>query len=259
MKKKGAKARIGILFGGKKIWLSELLSITFIVALLCTLLFFSSIILRNEFISHKLSGQITSLKGEKVVLEHKLQNLTDKNTIASLLCSFAGQNVPAKTIFKLSELVFDNSTQFGYDPILLLAVIHVESVFNPNAQGKFRSGNLSGALGLMQIKLETAQEMAWRLNMGKLTKRDLFKPEINLALGVSYLTTLISRFKNFKLGLLAYNAGPGFVRGSLSRKKPLQMRYYKKVLQSYFELKQLADSSSNLNATTCNNTKEQNK
>ena len=69
--------------------------------------------------------------------------------------------------------------------------------------------------------------MANLMGMGKLSSDDLLKPEVNLVLGVAYLTKLISRFKDFKLGLLAYILGPGVIRGNLSRKQPLSMKYYK--------------------------------
>lgn len=250
MPKRIVKIRIGILLHGNKIWLSELVSIISVAAFLGTLLLFSISILRNEFILYRSSKLITALRVEMVSLEHELEQLKEKNRIAELLCSFAGSRVPTKTIYQLSELVYLSSRQFGYDPSLLLAVIHVESVFDPDAQGRYRSGDLSGALGLMQLKLSTAQEVANRLNMGTLTKEDLFKPEINLVLGVAYLTRLISRFKSFKLGLLAYNLGPETVRSTLSKKEPLPISYYQKVLRSYYKIQQIANRSAALHYAT---------
>ena len=144
----------------------------------------------------------------------------------------------------MTDLVYSSSRQFGYDPILLLAVIHVESVFDPNALGRYRSGNLSGAMGLMQVKFETAKEMAKLLNIELKSENDLLKPEINIAVGVAYLTHLINRFQSFKLGLLAYNQGPYTIKMTLSKNEPLSINYYRKVLNSYYKLKSLADRSS---------------
>lgn len=235
MPKSPGALRIGIIFHGSKIWLSEFVSIICVTLLLLTLFTFSLIILRNEFTSHSYASQITALKSERIYLEHQKNVLLEKNRLAQLLCRSIGSKLPPHTIYHLSEIIYENSRQYGYDPILLLAVIRVESLFNPSARGKFKSGNLSGALGLMQIKLETAQEMADLMSMGKLSSDDLLKPEVNLVLGVAYLTKLISRFNDFKLGLLAYNAGPGVIKGNLSRKQPLSMKYYKRVLNHYYK------------------------
>ncbi|HEX2959622.1 MAG TPA: transglycosylase SLT domain-containing protein, partial [Chitinispirillaceae bacterium] len=112
--------------------------------------------------------------------------------------------------------------------------------------GRYRSGDLSGAMGLMQVKFETAQEMAKRLNIILNSKEDLLKPEVNIAVGVAYLTHLINRFKNFKLGLLAYNQGPQTIKTTLSKNEPLSINYYKKVLNSYYKLQKLASTSSEM-------------
>jgi soluble lytic murein transglycosylase-like protein len=141
---------------------------------------------------------------------------------------------------RVATLVSSNSRKFGYDPILLLSVIHVESIFDPSAKGRYLSGELSGATGLMQLQYETAVEVAKQLHMPPLGPRDLLKPDVNLVLGVAYLTQLITQFKSFKLGLLAYNQGPVAVYQTISNGEPLTLDYYKLVLKSYFSLKKTA-------------------
>ena len=102
----------------------------------------------------------------------------------------------------------------------------------------------------MQLKPATAQEVAKQLGMDSLSKEDLFKPEINVVLGAAYLTRMISSFKSFKLGLLAYNQGPTHIRKQLSRNKPLSVHYYRKVLKTYFMLKkQSAELTTDSNPT----------
>jgi soluble lytic murein transglycosylase-like protein len=244
---KHSKFHIGILFHGNKIWLSELTSIFFVILICGTLVIFSLLILKNEIYSNTLTKEFSSLKRSCLLSENELNHLRDIYRISQILYSFAGKNIPTETIIKVSELVHKNSRQFGYDPLLLLAVIHVESVFDPKALGRYRSGTLSGALGLMQLKFATAQSVAKRLDLLPLKREDLFKPEINLVLGTAYLTKLISQFKSFKLGLLAYNAGPGTIRTYLLRNEPLPLRYYKKVLRSYYNLQSIADKNISIN------------
>ena len=244
MIKTNKSKRLGILLHGSKIWISELLSIVIITLLLVCFTALSFVILKNEHLRHKYTNDIAGLKKENLLLEYTLKETFEKSRINQLLYSFAGKKTGPNTIIQLTDLVYSSSRQFGYDPILLLAVIHVESVFDPNALGRYRSGNLSGAMGLMQVKFETAKEMAKLLNIELKSENDLLKPEINIAVGVAYLTHLINRFQSFKLGLLAYNPGPYTIKMTLSKNEPLSINYYRKVLNSYYKLKSLADRSS---------------
>jgi soluble lytic murein transglycosylase-like protein len=168
-----------------------------------------------------------------------LKELRKKEKIAAVLNDFTHNKLSADVLGSLTELVYDNSKTFGYDPFLVLAVIHVESMFDPQALGKYRSGKYSGAFGLMQLKVETAKEVGARLGITITSKEDLFVPEINIALGVAYLTKQISKFKSLKLGILAYNQGPGVILDNLKYRTPLSIRYYNKVLKSYFKLKKM--------------------
>ncbi len=244
MKATGSNLRIGLLFHGKKIWLSELLSIIFVSILLFTLFTITFIIFKNEINANTYNKEIAALKAENITLHNDLEHLKEITLIAQTLCTFLRSRIPAPTIYKLSELIYTNSKQFGYDPLLLLAVIHVESYFKMDAYGRYRSGNLSGALGLMQLKFKTAQEVAAQLEMEALTPGDLFKPEVNIVLGVAYLTQLVTRFKSFKLGLLAYNQGPATIIANISNKQQLSLNYYRKVLKSYYNLKLLSEKES---------------
>jgi soluble lytic murein transglycosylase len=229
------------MFVGNKIWISELSSIFFICLLLAALLTISSVIFKNALAIHNLDQKIAALKTENVSIDRELTELREKKRLYKLMSATVGPRVPESTIVRLSDLVYQNSRQFGYNPELLLAVIHVESRFDPRALGRYRSGNLSGALGLMQVKYETALEVAKPLGIKNLKPEDLFDPEINMILGTAYLTQLITRFRSFKLGILAYNLGPGTVRSTLSRNEQLPTRYYEKVLAQYYKLRSMRE------------------
>lgn len=229
------------MFIGKKIWISELSSIFFICLLLTALIAVSSIIFNNALAINNLDKKIAVLKTENVSINHELKELREKKRLYRLMSATVGPKVPESTIVRLTDLVYQNSRQFGYNPELLLAVIHVESRFDPRALGRYRSGNLSGALGIMQVKYETALEVAKPLGIRNLKPEDLFDPEINMIIGTAYLTQLITRFRSFKLGILAYNLGPGTVRGTLARNEQLPTRYYEKVLVQYYKLKSMRE------------------
>ncbi|MFP4014407.1 MAG: transglycosylase SLT domain-containing protein, partial [Chitinispirillaceae bacterium] len=230
------RSRVGILIVGKQLWISELSSIIFVCLLLVSLFSISFLILRNELSIRKMNREIAALEIEKINLSHSMDELKERNRLSSLLCTIVSKKVSTPVIGHLADLVYLNSRQFGYSPELLLAVISVESRFDAKALGRYRSGNLSGALGLMQLKYGTALEVAQNLGIEDLKPDDLFDPEKNVVLGTAYLTRLISQFKSFKLGLLAYNLGPGTVRSTLSRKERLPLRYYRKVLKQYYRL-----------------------
>jgi soluble lytic murein transglycosylase len=234
--------RYGILLHRHQIWLSELVSIFFVAGLLAVLFSITFLIVHNNSRIRTQSQRIVRLTSEQAELRRTLDEVNERERIFRGAIAVFGRTVPMVTMYHVVNLVHKNSRTYGYDPLLVLAVIHVESRFNAQALGKYRDGQLSGALGLMQLKFETAQEVARDLDIELASKEDLFKPEINLVLGLGYLTRMIAKFRNFKLGLLAYNQGPGVVIDNLDANAELSIRYYNKVLKSYFRLKKMVDS-----------------
>jgi len=239
--------RAGIVAHGSNLWISELLSIAVVAVLLGTLGGTGAVILRNRAVIRNRRREIAVLRAEKISAGYLLRELREKDRIARILYSFTRGRVDQQVVATVAGHVYRSANRYGYDPLLLLAVIHVESVFEPRALGRFRSGKLSGALGLMQLKYETAREVARDLGMELRSEDDLFRPEINLVLGAAYLTRVIALFKSFKLGLLAYNQGPGTILESLTKNKPLSIRYYEKVLRSYYRLEKIAEEEAEVN------------
>ena len=93
------------------------------------------------------------------------------------------------------------------DPSWILAVIKAESSFRPGVQSH------AGAQGLMQLMPSTALEMSERMGMTDFEPEDVWKPEVNIALGSFYLNRLLTLFDyDMTLTLAAYNAGMGRVR-----------------------------------------------
>ena len=88
---------------------------------------------------------------------------------------------------------------FGLDPLLLGAVVWVESRYCVGAIGQ------AGEVGLGQVKPSTA------LSLG-LDPRYLRHPDHNLYATARYLRELYLTFGDWTLALAAYNRGPGRVR-----------------------------------------------
>jgi soluble lytic murein transglycosylase-like protein len=89
------------------------------------------------------------------------------------------------------------AARYELDPLLVRAVIEVESGYNPWAVSP------KGAVGLMQLMPHTARRVG---------VRDSFNPWENIEGGVRYLKYLLELFGGDKrLALAAYNAGEGAV------------------------------------------------
>lgn len=85
-------------------------------------------------------------------------------------------------------------------------VMRQESLFLPQAVSS------SDALGLLQLKLSTARDVARRIGLGKPQREDLFAPNLNLRLGSAYLRQINERYGGqFVPTICAYNAGPNAV------------------------------------------------
>jgi len=99
-----------------------------------------------------------------------------------------------------------NSAQFGIDPLLVAAIIYVESKYKPELVSN------KGAIGLMQIMPNTANWIFGMDGYRKYTIQSLKDPHTNIAVGVKYLDLLNSQFNhNIAEVLAAYNAGPSNV------------------------------------------------
>lgn len=97
------------------------------------------------------------------------------------------------------EQINENSNIYGQNPYLMLALMREESRFNPKAYSPV------GATGLMQLMPATASS----LGLGELSVQDLYKPELNIKLGIKYFSDLKNMFEqNEMLSVLSYNGGP---------------------------------------------------
>jgi soluble lytic murein transglycosylase len=91
----------------------------------------------------------------------------------------------------------------GMSPKLVYSVIRQESLYRVDAVSS------AGAMGLMQLRLDTARRTARYFKLPKPRADDLFVPAVNTTLGAGYLRTLLDRFDNqLPVALAAYNAGP---------------------------------------------------
>jgi hypothetical protein len=143
----------------------------------------------------------------------------------------------AKAIFHHSFLLsFPKHSEFARDKDIdkvafLLGVIQTESQFKRTARSH------KGAMGYMQIMPDTAKWLAKSKSIAYKDKKDLYKVDVNIRMGVLYLNDLMKETGSPKDALLAYNAGLGGFRkwGGLSA-------YPKSIAAHYHSWKEFKES-----------------
>jgi soluble lytic murein transglycosylase-like protein len=104
-----------------------------------------------------------------------------------------GRSLLADTPY--GDIIASLSEAHGVNPMLVRALIQVESGYRPRARSS------KGAMGLMQLMPAIAREY---------NVRNPFEPKANIEGGIRHLKSLIDRF-GYKTALAAYNAGEGAV------------------------------------------------
>jgi soluble lytic murein transglycosylase-like protein len=142
-------------------------------------------------------------------------NTATKPRAKSSASKAATSNIP--------EIVEQAARANQVDPLLVHSIIRVESNYNPYAISP------KGAQGLMQLMPRTA----WEMGVG-----NSFDPRQNIEAGVRYLKYLQDLYKDDRLALAAYNAGPAAVQkyGSVPP-YPETQDYVNRVGQQYGEAK----------------------
>lgn len=97
---------------------------------------------------------------------------------------------------KYDTYIEQYAAKYGVDPVLVRAVIQVESDFNPQCVSH------KGARGLMQLMPGTAKRYG---------VTEVHDPEQNIQAGVRYLAFLLELFGDVPRALAGYNAGEGAV------------------------------------------------
>ncbi len=124
------------------------------------------------------------------------------------------------------------------DPLLVVAVIRIESAFNNYAVSPV------GAMGLMQVMPATGQWLVERRGGALGRTSNLFDSELNIELGTAYLAELIERFGKVDEALAAYNAGPTGAKKILAKRASrvrFMAGYPTKVLGEFRKLEREAE------------------
>jgi soluble lytic murein transglycosylase len=133
----------------------------------------------------------------KYVDENGVATFTDvpPEVRANRLIAYGKKSVEKdRAALRYGSIIMSKASKYDIDPSLIKAVIAVESNFNSRAVSR------KGAMGLMQLMPETAEQMG---------VFNPFSPEDNIEGGTRYLKRMLQKFNgDLRLALAAYNAGP---------------------------------------------------
>lgn len=155
------------------------------------------------------TSELQQTRGELAVRHIQLERLERIHGLS------AEYRVPVE----LATSVHDIARAEGLAPELAFRLVEIESSFRRLAVSE------AGAVGYTQIKPSTA---AW-LQPGT-TRQDLFDTETNLRLGFRYLSTLMERYDDSRIALLAYNQGPNRVGSLMAMGRDPGNGYARKIL-----------------------------
>jgi soluble lytic murein transglycosylase len=153
-------------------------------------------------------------------LRRKRRRLTLVTILFTIICIgliiyLANTKTILKHIYtiKYQEEVYQYSKQYKVDPLLVFAIIKVESNFN-----KFAVSN-KDAKGLMQITDKTGIWASEVLDIKDFSPSNLFDHRTNIRIGCWYLDRLRTEFNgDMLLAITAYNGGSGRVKEWLNNK-----------------------------------------
>ncbi len=165
---------------------------------------------------------IGSQKGEIQRLQEYIRHLEERLGILTEIRSHR-PSLPREVATALAHAVQQEARRYDLDWRLLVAIIRVESGFNPRARSP------RGALGLMQVMPATFKEVATEVGWADRDPDELEDLRVNVRVGAHYLFTLVRRFGDLETAVAAYYLGPSRIRTPSEKWERLGQRYLEAV------------------------------
>ena len=127
----------------------------------------------------------------------------------------------------VAPTIVEESEAFGFDPLLVTALIYAESRFDPNAKNA-----KTGAVGYLQLLRGGAVPGA----LAEMSDAALSRPRRNLAIGLSYLSQLREKCSRGPVAYLSLWGGFGSCRPS---------DFSRSVVATWKALRKVADGTTN--------------
>lgn len=156
------------------------------------------------------------------------KDLADVRVVSVL--KTAAQGLDERTRTEVAQTVSEAAQTYRIDPMLILAVMKVESTFDPKAISNAQ------AYGLMQVRKIVVKDVAAELGISPRDgDRLLSSHAFNIRVGVHYLSKLLIMFRgDVKKALMAYNAGPTSVARLYNNRPAPEGGYQGRVLKAYW-------------------------
>jgi len=199
------------------------------VKLVLVAVLFAPALLASKQFSEKTPAATSKVKSVEVSEKQRAKELVK---IYSIVKSHR-PDITDGEIWRVSEVIFEESSKRKLDPLLVLAVIQIESGF------QYTAVSSNGARGIMQIMPDTGKSLAKQLGKEHglrpvtFTPDSLDDPLFNIRLGIYYLHNLKKQFRDLSLTLSAYNVGPAEVQSRLASRLELTDEFVALVLDAY--------------------------
>lgn len=145
---------------------------------------------------HTVKKEKTETMPEPVAFEQKTE--TDDRILTLAEYVSKRYRVSMEATVDLVSTAYAVGEQTGLDPLLIVAVMAVESRFNPIAE------SVAGAKGLMQVIPKYHMEKI----IASGGEKAMLEPETNILLGAKILGEYIARTGDLATGLQMYNGAP---------------------------------------------------
>ncbi|MCB0346427.1 MAG: lytic transglycosylase domain-containing protein [Bdellovibrionales bacterium] len=163
---------------------------------------FEASLLNDDQIAHDALVESTRVLRAEHEATPELEVLKQKKQMSFIAGLIAMHRPSLKNSGEVAKLIVQVADKQEIDPFYIAAIISVESRFLDTARSSV------GARGLMQLMPRTAKEV-FEQKYGVDGPPELTNPELNIELGVEYITRLEYQFRGNRYdALAAYNWGP---------------------------------------------------
>ncbi len=179
--------------------------------------------------------QFTEIYMQLQELTGMISNETKREYYITKIVNIISQNnstIGSEEIYEIAKTIYEESIKYNFNPLLITAIIKIESNFEPKAISD------SYAYGLCQVRRFIAPELAENIGIKwDGAEKTLFDPIKNIKIGVYYLSILNRDFNDLKTAIIAYNNGPYNIQERLTNNQELNHNYVNKVLDYYANLR----------------------
>ncbi len=145
--------------------------------------------------------------------------------------SSCNPDLSVESVISYATTIYEESIKYNIDSKLILAIIQAESEFN------FRARSHKGAIGLMQLRPNTAKWVSSNLGLRYRGLESLYDPDYNIKMGIHYLDMMRRKYRSLEEALAAYNRGPAGLERYVEEENELPKKYVERVMGYYKELK----------------------